>query len=916
MADLGDFDWREFPAVSPSGGFLVQGRGGAVGNFEVVVPWPDGGLAHFWRDNDPEYTRYGVALTLHRGVPWAAWVAADERIVVARVVLGPGPDGTRRVAGLDRRAVLAQTSSASPALASQFGRLVLAWKGSGNDALNLACSDVLTDDATPVFGPATPLGETSDHGPALVAHRTGVLLAWTGRGAGKLNVAGVAAIGTTTGGFRITGIDDHVVLADTSAASPALASQYDRVFLAWKGSGNDALNLAVSPEGTRFGAVATLTETSHHGPALAADGTGLLLVWTGRGDGNPVAARVSVVGNTAGLFRVTGVQPGRVLPGEADGAPGVAGGVVVWPGDTKATFTTTVDGGRTFGPVTAFGSAMRWNGPTVFGSGPYVGATLIESDFREDAGRRLGNLEVDAIRADGGRESWWRGNATGVWSLVPGVGTGAATCGPSTYYTGAYFLSDGITELDRHGASAFVTVSPAATGFELSAQLNPTPKIVGPGPEFETGPPTFRRLGSAGGYVVRGLGIAAMVNTSAGGSETSWRDKGGPVGPTATPCVVAAVDDRGRLHLHRYSYDGEHLLSTTSFMEEAVVGGAVFGDLDGELVGRPGIMQGSWGYRAEDSLPFTLGHYGHLQLVVASRTGGFLHLDHDNGNVDDGTIPLAERWNGPVRVPGPIYDELSLIESTFATDGDHGNLEVAARRAGQRGFDLYWRDGHAAWLGPVTVGPPPQTPEEVARERAGAMRAFADEMVAAGRHERAARLLDERVGLLRPFAVADPDRFGPVLADAQAAVAVLVLRRRAVEPGADVTSIARELMTMSAELVSRRLREAAVVAQRAAVELFAAVVPTAEGRATYEWELAGARHNLIARLLEAGDRDGAVALAPDTIAGYRRYAEAPGGDPRQAAIQLQSLSGSWFSAYAAQAAAEEAAAAAQQLVSG
>lgn len=47
------FDWRERPQASPWGGFFIQSRAGRNrNNFEIVIPWPDGGLAHFYRDND------------------------------------------------------------------------------------------------------------------------------------------------------------------------------------------------------------------------------------------------------------------------------------------------------------------------------------------------------------------------------------------------------------------------------------------------------------------------------------------------------------------------------------------------------------------------------------------------------------------------------------------------------------------------------------------------------------------------------------------------------------------------------------------------------------------------------------------------------------------------------------------------
>ena len=46
------FDWPDRPKASPTGTALIQSRYGHNGNLEVIIPWPNGGLAHFWRDND------------------------------------------------------------------------------------------------------------------------------------------------------------------------------------------------------------------------------------------------------------------------------------------------------------------------------------------------------------------------------------------------------------------------------------------------------------------------------------------------------------------------------------------------------------------------------------------------------------------------------------------------------------------------------------------------------------------------------------------------------------------------------------------------------------------------------------------------------------------------------------------------
>src|SRR5262249_55955055 len=57
------------PQVSVSGDLaLIQSRFGQAGNFELVVPLAQGGLAHFWRDND--------AL----GTPWKGGVIFGQEL--------------------------------------------------------------------------------------------------------------------------------------------------------------------------------------------------------------------------------------------------------------------------------------------------------------------------------------------------------------------------------------------------------------------------------------------------------------------------------------------------------------------------------------------------------------------------------------------------------------------------------------------------------------------------------------------------------------------------------------------------------------------------------------------------------------------------------------------------------------------
>src|SRR5690348_7291076 len=51
-ADITNINNVLTPAAAASGGFFIQSRYGTKGNFELVVPLPGSGVAHFWRDND------------------------------------------------------------------------------------------------------------------------------------------------------------------------------------------------------------------------------------------------------------------------------------------------------------------------------------------------------------------------------------------------------------------------------------------------------------------------------------------------------------------------------------------------------------------------------------------------------------------------------------------------------------------------------------------------------------------------------------------------------------------------------------------------------------------------------------------------------------------------------------------------
>lgn len=268
--------------------------------------------------------------------PWrngmhVAWKGSgNENMNIARAQ-GTTALGIDGVEGVDWKFVLPEKTDTPPALASSGGRLFIAWRGSGNDQLNLA----FTEDGGKTLQGKTTLGDSSEHEPALAAHNGGLFLAWTGRGNEKVNVARVITIGTAPGAFVV---GPKLVLGDTSGAAPALASHNGRLFLAWKGSGNDNLNLMFSEDdGATFRGKTTFGDSSSHAPSVASHAGRLFMAWKGSGNENLNVARVVLFGNTAGAFGIEGLEAKVTLPEISTEPPAIGswGGLLylAWKGE-------------------------------------------------------------------------------------------------------------------------------------------------------------------------------------------------------------------------------------------------------------------------------------------------------------------------------------------------------------------------------------------------------------------------------------------------------------------------------------------------------------------------------------------------------------------------------------------------------
>jgi hypothetical protein len=189
-----------------------------------------------------------------------------------------------------QKRTLADTSPFSPSLASLNGRMYIAWRGDGNNNLNVMMS---VDDGQ-TFGSKTVSPETSDDAPALATDGSTLYIAWKGHGNDNLNVATVALDGPS--GAPI-GLINKVILSDTSPVRPTLAVLNGNLYLGWKGDGNDNLNVMVSTnQGRSFGAKLVSEETSPQAPALAAHNGGLFVSWKGDGNDNLNVAQVTLGG--------------------------------------------------------------------------------------------------------------------------------------------------------------------------------------------------------------------------------------------------------------------------------------------------------------------------------------------------------------------------------------------------------------------------------------------------------------------------------------------------------------------------------------------------------------------------------------------------------------------------------------------
>lgn len=197
------------------------------------------------------------------------------------------------------------TSDDGPALTDwRFGNGVnIAWKGSGNNNLNVMQQRIVYDKEWNTFSNrfdgdtrfTSP--ETSPHRPALCTARWPnftIFMAWTGEGLAELNFmlrnndnpfAGAPPFRT-----EFSSRSKRVLPNETSSSAPAIEALGKGLYFCWRGRGNDQINLL----GMNLGDLASgkvtprkeppSGQTTLHHPAVAAYRDRVFVAWTGEDD--------------------------------------------------------------------------------------------------------------------------------------------------------------------------------------------------------------------------------------------------------------------------------------------------------------------------------------------------------------------------------------------------------------------------------------------------------------------------------------------------------------------------------------------------------------------------------------------------------------------------------------------------------
>jgi hypothetical protein len=265
-------------------------RGSGNDNLSVSVSDDRGGSFH-GKQISIETSDDAPALASHNGQLFMAYRGSGSENINVAVISRTASGG---VAPISQKVIVGDTTDASPAITSHNGNLYLAFKGAGNENLNVMVS---TDNGA-TFGRKHISNETTTDSPALVSSGGSLYIAWKGSGNENINVASVN-VGTDPANPNITGFSNKVTFGETTDLRSALSQQGRVLLLSWKGSGNDNFNVLFPGDHSGCTNKFTTPETSSHTPALASDGSSVWVAWKGSGNDNLNVALVDFASQSA-----------------------------------------------------------------------------------------------------------------------------------------------------------------------------------------------------------------------------------------------------------------------------------------------------------------------------------------------------------------------------------------------------------------------------------------------------------------------------------------------------------------------------------------------------------------------------------------------------------------------------------------
>lgn len=333
-----------------------------------------------------------------------------------------------------------------------------------------------------------------------------------------------------------------------------------------------------------------------------------------------------------------------------------------------------------------------WIGPNRFGSRQYNAVSLCESDFKTFSSNDEYNLEVLAqygkpiaatfSTAHGVDHAWRENGGDWLWTGPNATSIAGGVANPSLI-------------AERYRPSNTTNWS------TIGVLMAIVPNLLGGFSYYlrdQNFPFSWNHFSNVPGPRLQGTAfLSSFVH--------SGSVKGNGYGVAVGDLVVAAVVDDGTLVLFCRRAEGTGTWDGPIAFGRDILEGSV-----GKIfAGRPSIIMSDFNYNDPGDLNFSVAHYGNYELIVPLKDGGIAYFWKDNGDVTGGlrgdldNNDIRQGWTGYSVFGEGVYSEVSMIQSNLGS-GDHGHIEVVARRHDQIGFDFYWRDDDlTTWHGPSEV---------------------------------------------------------------------------------------------------------------------------------------------------------------------------------------------------------------------